>query len=136
REPDGAGPPRPERRGPGRAGCRRLALRGEQGGRAREGRASRGGDHERGDRPLRACRSCWDGRVQAGAAGRPRLRPEPGMREQRTADSGQLGYVLLEDGARFDGNLWGPASAVTGEVVFNTSMTGYQEAVTDPSYAG
>ncbi|MGH2994603.1 MAG: glutamine-hydrolyzing carbamoyl-phosphate synthase small subunit [Solirubrobacterales bacterium] len=46
------------------------------------------------------------------------------------------GYVLLEDGARFDGDLCGAPEAITGEVVFNTSMTGYQEAVTDPSYAG
>ena len=46
------------------------------------------------------------------------------------------GYVLLEDGARFDGRLCGDGGATTGEVVFNTSMTGYQEAVTDPSYAG
>src|SRR4051794_24263832 len=48
------------------------------------------------------------------------------------------GYVLLEDGTRFDGRLHGDTSVpgITGEVVFNTSMTGYQEAVTDPSYAG
>ena len=47
------------------------------------------------------------------------------------------GYVLLEDGTRLDGELCGAADElVTGEVVFNTSMTGYQEAVTDPSYAG
>jgi carbamoyl-phosphate synthase small subunit len=46
------------------------------------------------------------------------------------------GFLLLEDGTRFDGELCGDAAAVTGEVVFNTSMTGYQEAVTDPSYAG
>src|SRR5215208_7185606 len=48
------------------------------------------------------------------------------------------GYVLLEDGTRFDGELRGAtdAAVTTGEVVFNTSMTGYQEAVTDPSYAG
>jgi carbamoyl-phosphate synthase small subunit len=46
------------------------------------------------------------------------------------------GYLLLEDGTRFEGELCGAAEAVTGEVVFNTSMTGYQEAVTDPSYAG
>ncbi len=45
------------------------------------------------------------------------------------------GFVLLEDGTRFDGELLG-SGEVTGEVVFNTSMTGYQEAVTDPSYAG
>jgi len=46
------------------------------------------------------------------------------------------GYVLLEDGTRFDGELLGSGDEITGEVVFNTSMTGYQEAVTDPSYAG
>jgi carbamoyl-phosphate synthase small subunit len=45
-------------------------------------------------------------------------------------------YLLLEDGARFDGRLCGSLGTVTGEVVFNTAMTGYQEAVTDPSYAG
>jgi carbamoyl-phosphate synthase small subunit len=44
-------------------------------------------------------------------------------------------YVLLEDGTRFDG--WGCAAEghAVGEVVFNTSMSGYQEAMTDPSYA-
>ena len=46
------------------------------------------------------------------------------------------GYVLLEDGTRFDGELCGHRDTVTGEVVFNTAMTGYQESVTDPSYAG
>jgi carbamoyl-phosphate synthase small subunit len=46
------------------------------------------------------------------------------------------GYVLLEDGTRFDGELCAASASITGEVVFNTSMTGYQEAVTDPSYAG
>jgi carbamoyl-phosphate synthase small subunit len=45
-------------------------------------------------------------------------------------------YVLLEDGSRFDGALVAGPERATGEVVFNTSMTGYQEAVTDPSYAG
>src|SRR5436305_12929266 len=46
------------------------------------------------------------------------------------------GFVFLEDGTRFDGELCGGAGEVTGEVVFNTAMTGYQEAVTDPSYNG
>lgn len=46
------------------------------------------------------------------------------------------GYVLLEDGSRFDGQLCGETAGGVGEVVFNTAMTGYQEAVTDPSYAG
>jgi len=46
------------------------------------------------------------------------------------------GYLLLEDGTRLEGELLGAQGEITGEVVFNTSMTGYQEAVTDPSYAG
>ncbi|MDX6652442.1 MAG: carbamoyl-phosphate synthase small subunit [Solirubrobacterales bacterium] len=47
------------------------------------------------------------------------------------------GFVLLEDGSRFDGALVaGADSPIAGEVVFNTAMTGYQESVTDPSYAG
>ncbi|MFI5027874.1 MAG: glutamine-hydrolyzing carbamoyl-phosphate synthase small subunit [Solirubrobacterales bacterium] len=46
------------------------------------------------------------------------------------------GYVLLEDGTRFDGDLCAARRQVTGEVVFNTAMTGYQESMTDPSYAG
>ncbi|TKD71458.1 carbamoyl phosphate synthase small subunit [Pseudalkalibacillus hwajinpoensis] len=45
------------------------------------------------------------------------------------------GYLALENGAVFEGVLIGDLEA-TGEVVFNTSMTGYQEIVTDPSYAG
>ncbi|MGH2856587.1 MAG: glutamine-hydrolyzing carbamoyl-phosphate synthase small subunit [Solirubrobacteraceae bacterium] len=45
-------------------------------------------------------------------------------------------YVLLEDGTRFDGVACGADEAAVGEVVFTTSMSGYQEAVTDPSYAG
>ena len=46
-------------------------------------------------------------------------------------------YLLLEDGRRFDGYRFGtPGPSLVGEVVFNTSMTGYQEILTDPSYAG
>ncbi|HZO60037.1 MAG TPA: glutamine-hydrolyzing carbamoyl-phosphate synthase small subunit [Solirubrobacterales bacterium] len=45
-------------------------------------------------------------------------------------------YVLLEDGTRLDGQAVGAPGPALGEVVFNTAMTGYQEAVTDPSYAG
>jgi carbamoyl-phosphate synthase small subunit len=46
------------------------------------------------------------------------------------------GYLLLEDGRVFDGELFGAREVALGEVVFNTSMTGYQEVLTDPSYAG
>jgi carbamoyl-phosphate synthase small subunit len=45
-------------------------------------------------------------------------------------------YVLLEDGARFDGLAGGADTHAVGEIVFTTSMSGYQEAMTDPSYAG
>jgi carbamoyl-phosphate synthase small subunit len=44
--------------------------------------------------------------------------------------------LLLEDGTRFGGDLVGAPVEGLGEVVFNTSMSGYQESVTDPSYAG
>src|SRR5438105_7138723 len=45
-------------------------------------------------------------------------------------------YVMLEDGARFDGVGCAADGIAVGEIVFTTSMSGYQEAVTDPSYAG
>jgi carbamoyl-phosphate synthase small subunit len=45
-------------------------------------------------------------------------------------------YVLLEDGTRFDGLACGADQPAVGEIVFTTSMSGYQEAMTDPSYAG
>ena len=44
-------------------------------------------------------------------------------------------YVLLEDGTRFDGEAVGAHGSVTGEVVFTTGMSGYQESMTDPSFA-
>jgi carbamoyl-phosphate synthase small subunit len=44
-------------------------------------------------------------------------------------------YVLLEDGARFDGEACAAPGPVTGEVVFTTGMSGYQESMTDPSFA-
>jgi carbamoyl-phosphate synthase small subunit len=50
--------------------------------------------------------------------------------------SAGTGYVLLEDGTRYDGLACGAEAAAVGEIVFTTAMAGYQEAVTDPSYAG
>jgi len=44
--------------------------------------------------------------------------------------------LMLEDGAFFEGNSFGVAGERNGDVVFNTSMTGYQEILTDPSYKG
>ncbi len=43
--------------------------------------------------------------------------------------------LTLEDGSEFRGSAIGAEGATSGEVVFNTSMTGYQEILTDPSYA-
>lgn len=44
------------------------------------------------------------------------------------------GVLALEDGRMFKGIGWGAEGIALGEVVFNTSMTGYQEVLTDPSY--
>ncbi|NOX96461.1 MAG: glutamine-hydrolyzing carbamoyl-phosphate synthase small subunit [Nitrospirae bacterium] len=44
--------------------------------------------------------------------------------------------IALEDGRIFTGRAFGATGERTGEVVFNTSMTGYQEILTDPSYCG
>ncbi len=44
--------------------------------------------------------------------------------------------LALEDGRTFRGRSWAAEGEVYGEIVFNTSMTGYQEVLTDPSYAG
>ncbi len=46
------------------------------------------------------------------------------------------GYVVTSDGAVFEGRSVAAAGISSGELVFNTSMTGYQEILTDPSYAG
>jgi carbamoyl-phosphate synthase small subunit len=43
--------------------------------------------------------------------------------------------LSLEDGSQFEGTMAGAAGETVGEVVFNTAMTGYQEILTDPSYA-
>ena len=44
--------------------------------------------------------------------------------------------LVLQDGTVYRGESFGAENAASGEVVFNTSMTGYQEMLTDPSYAG
>ncbi|HMK91508.1 MAG TPA: carbamoyl phosphate synthase small subunit, partial [Thermoleophilia bacterium] len=44
--------------------------------------------------------------------------------------------IVLEDGASFRGEAMAGGGTVGGEIVFNTSMTGYQEIATDPSYCG
>jgi len=44
--------------------------------------------------------------------------------------------LVLEDGSYFFGHGFGAAKKVSGEIVFSTSMAGYPEALTDPSYKG
>ena len=44
--------------------------------------------------------------------------------------------LILENGARFTGTMFGHQADIAGEVVFTTGMTGYQETLTDPSFAG
>jgi carbamoyl-phosphate synthase small subunit len=53
---------------------------------------------------------------------------EPGVRARA--------LLALEDGTLFEGLSFGRRGEVTGEVVFNTALCGYQEVLTDPSYAG
>jgi len=48
----------------------------------------------------------------------------------------EAAHLVLEDGTRFTGRGFGAENEAMGEVVFTTSMTGYQEALTDPSFAG
>ena len=50
--------------------------------------------------------------------------------------SDRAAILALEDGRIFRGRSFGARMEKTGEVVFNTSMTGYQEILTDPSYRG
>lgn len=45
-------------------------------------------------------------------------------------------YLILEDGTVFEGESIGVEKEVISEIVFNTSMMGYLEVLTDPSYAG
>ncbi|HEX8495072.1 MAG TPA: glutamine-hydrolyzing carbamoyl-phosphate synthase small subunit [Pyrinomonadaceae bacterium] len=49
---------------------------------------------------------------------------------------GKSALLALEDGRTFRGRSWGAEGESCGEMVFNTSMSGYQEVLTDPSYAG
>ena len=51
-------------------------------------------------------------------------------------DTKSSAILLLEDGTYFEGISFGSVGTISGEVVFNTGMTGYQEVITDPSYCG
>ena len=54
----------------------------------------------------------------------------------KSQPSGATGVLVLADGAILWGVGYGAVGAAVGEICFNTSMTGYQEILTDPSYAG
>ncbi|CAM6084716.1 unnamed protein product [Calypogeia fissa] len=58
--------------------------------------------------------------------------PTAAKRPWKTVDT----RLVLEDGSIWRGKSFGAAGTQVGEVVFNTSLTGYQEILTDPSYAG
>lgn len=47
-----------------------------------------------------------------------------------------ISYLVLSDGTVYQGRSFGSEAPMFGEIVFNTSMSGYQEMLTDPSYAG
>jgi carbamoyl-phosphate synthase small subunit len=64
----------------------------------------------------------------------PRKTPEPPP--QPVSSPGHRATLALEDGLVFEGRSFGRAGETTGEVVFNTALAGYQEVLTDPSYAG
>ena len=62
--------------------------------------------------------------------------PSPGLRARAAGQAGGRPRILvLEDGATFHGTGFGADGETFGEMVFNTGMTGYQETLTDPSYA-
>ena len=46
------------------------------------------------------------------------------------------GYLILQDGKKFEGELFGAKQHSQGEVVFTTSMVGYEQSLTDPSFKG
>ncbi|MGZ4269287.1 MAG: glutamine-hydrolyzing carbamoyl-phosphate synthase small subunit [Solirubrobacteraceae bacterium] len=56
-------------------------------------------------------------------------------KQTREDELARPAFVLLEDGTRFDGDACGADAHATGEVVFTPGMSGYQESITDPSFA-
>lgn len=56
--------------------------------------------------------------------------------ESSPLDAGERCLIALEDGRSFSGFSFGAPGTAVGELVFNTSLAGYQEILTDPSYAG
>jgi carbamoyl-phosphate synthase small subunit len=91
------------------------------------------------------CSVSWDVRAPALARSLVRERPECARLSpdgwiqdapETPSTPMDIAKLSLEDGTVFTGRAFGARSEVDGEVVFNTSMTGYQEVLTDPSYHG
>src|SRR2546428_417240 len=77
--------------------------------------------------------------VKRAWAARVRIVRRVPRREARAATplpAFMIATLALEDGTWYRGVSAGAPGEASGEVVFNTSMTGYQEVLTDPSYAG
>ena len=66
----------------------------------------------------------------------PKNQPINNTDERKDRYSPMKAFLILEDGTVFTGTSIGSAREVISEIVFNTSMTGYLEVMTDPSYAG
>jgi len=62
--------------------------------------------------------------------------PKSGAESSRAATAPATAVLVLADGTVFQGHGFGSATEAVGEVCFNTAMTGYQEVLADPSYAG
>src|SRR5205085_8818543 len=81
------------------------------------------------------CRPALDGGpIKRGASWRAVRARRPQRKGTRMA--GIPAKLALEDGTVYTGRSFGAGGESFGEVVFNTSMTGYQEVLTDPSYKG
>ena len=64
------------------------------------------------------------------------LQDQPDIFGSRAPDGPPTGCIALADGSLFFGHGFGATGITVGELCFNTAMTGYQEIMTDPSYAG
>uniref|UniRef100_A0A3Q3BFG3 carbamoyl-phosphate synthase (ammonia) n=1 Tax=Kryptolebias marmoratus TaxID=37003 RepID=A0A3Q3BFG3_KRYMA len=74
---------------------------------------------------------CMVGRKLGNASGFPTLQTA-----KLFSAKAQTAYLVLEDGTRMKGFSFGHNASVAGELVFNTGLVGYPEALTDPSYRG
>ena len=85
------------------------------------------------------CRGFTPGASVSGVTNPPSFADAADLLLDAQADepaSGEDGLLLLADGTRYRGLLFGAPVIAEGELVFTTGMTGYQESLTDPSFAG